>query len=232
MCGRSSLTKTEKEIEERFNATFYSDELERYNPIPNYNIAPTQYCAVITNMDRDKINLFKWGLIPHWSTDTKSAFRMINARIETLQEKPAFKNLVQSHRCIVPLDGYYEWKKEGKTKQAYRITTKDQAIFSCAGLYTKWKSPTNDTVHSFTIITQNASSSIAHIHERMPAILSKAQESFWLDNNIPPKEVIDIISPYSDEQIHHYPVSNRVGKVSENDEKLIEEIAVQKTLFD
>ena len=121
MCGRSSLTKTEKEIEERFNATFYSDELERYNPLPNYNAAPSHMMPVITNQDPDHIHLYRWGLIPFWAKDEKIGYKMINARVETLMEKSAFKNAAKHRRCLVPMDGFYEWKKEGKTKTPYLI---------------------------------------------------------------------------------------------------------------
>ena len=107
MCGRSSLTKTEKEIEARFNATFYSDELERYNPLPNFNVAPTQRMPVITSDDAKHIRIFKWGLIPSWAKDKNIGSKLINARVETLQEKTMFKSLLQSKRCIIPLDGFY-----------------------------------------------------------------------------------------------------------------------------
>ena len=141
MCGRSSLTKTEKEIEERFKATFYSEELERYNPLPNFNVAPTHMHPVITSQDPNHFHLFKWGLVPFWSKDNKSGAKMINARIETIAEKTAFKSLLNSKRCIVPMDGFYEWKTEGKNKVPFRIVTKDQAIFAVAGLWDCWNLP-------------------------------------------------------------------------------------------
>ena len=119
------------------------------------------------------------------------------------------------------MDGYYEWKKNGKSKTPYRIVTTDQEIFSVAGLWENWKSPSGQLIQSFTILTQPPSETIAHIHDRMPAILGKDQEEAWLDNSIPPDEILSIICPYPDELLRAYEVSSRVGKVTENDEKLI-----------
>ena len=234
MCGRSSLTKSEKELEARFKATFYSEDLEKYNPLPNYNVAPTHIMPIITNQDPSHFLPLRWGLIPFWSKDIKVGYKLINARIETVFQKPAFKYAVEKRRCLVPMDGYYEWKKEGTKKTPYRITTTDQEIFSVAGLWENWKSPDGQLIQSFTVLTQPPSSSIAHIHDRMPAILSKEQEQDWLDMNIAPAQVMTIINPYDDSRLKAYPVSNRIGKVTENDAALILEISEeggQSTLF-
>ena len=221
MCGRSSLTKSEKELEARFKATFYSEDLEKYNPLPNFNVAPTHVMPVITNKDPSHFSALRWGLIPFWAKDIKIGYKMINARIETVLEKSAFKYAVEKRRCLVPMDGYYEWKKNGKNKTPYRIVTTDQEIFSVAGLWENWKSPSGQRIQSFTILTQSPSETIAHIHDRMPAILSKDQEEVWLDNSIPVEQVLSIICPYPDEFLRAYEVSSRVGKVTENDENLI-----------
>ncbi|NND05106.1 MAG: SOS response-associated peptidase [Saprospiraceae bacterium] len=224
MCGRSSLTKTEKELEARFKASFYSEDLEKYNPLPNYNVAPTHVMPVIKNKDKDHFAPLRWGLIPFWAKDHKIGYKMINARIETLHEKAAFKQALQKRRCIIPMDGYYEWKKMGKGKVPHRIVLKDREIFAVAGLWEKWKSPMGEAVESFTVITQDASASIVHIHDRMPAILTCDAESVWIDEGISTQDALSIIHPYADEQIRAYPVSKRVGKVSENDAELIEEV--------
>ena len=234
MCGRSSLTKSEKELEARFRATFYSDELEKYNPLPNYNVAPTHVMPVITNEDPEHFRPLRWGLIPFWAKDLRIGYKMINARKETVLEKSAFKNAVQKHRCIVPMDGYYEWKKVGKSKQPFRVVVRDQDIFSVAGLWAKWKSPEGVLYETYTILTQEPSPSIAHIHDRMPAILSRDQEVEWLDTDLSPSEALKILEPYPDSQIDAYTVSARVGKVTENDKGLIDpaqESDVQSTLF-
>ena len=234
MCGRSSLTKTEKEIEERFNASFYSEDLERYNPIPNFNVAPTHMHPVITNDDREHLQLFKWGLIPFWAKDHRIGYKMINARLETVAEKSAYKNALKSRRCIVPFDGYYEWLKSPGGKLPYRIVTQNTEIFSVAGLWEKWKDPTGVIVNTFTLITQPASEKIAHIHERMPGILLPDQEQEWLNMEIPIEDATNMIEPYPNEYLDFYRVSIRVNKVSENDEDLIKPVSdeTQKTLFD
>ena len=225
MCGRSSLTKTEKELEARFNATFYSDELERYNPLPNFNVAPSHFHPVITNVEQNHIRLFRWGLIPNWAKDMKIGYKMINARKETITEKNAFKYALRQKRCLVPMDGFYEWKKLGKNKQPYYIKTTDQEVFCCAGLWEVWQSPKDEVVESFTVITQEPNSMLKDIHDRMPAILLPEQEKLWLDDSIPPEELLAMISPYPQELMEAYPVANRVGKVSENDADLITRVA-------
>lgn len=228
MCGRSSLTKTEKELEARFNSTFYSEDLATYNPLPSYNVAPTHYHPVITNMEQNHIRMFRWGLIPSWAKDIKIGYKMINARKETITEKNSFKYALKKRRCLVPLDGFYEWKKIGKEKQPYRIQTTDQEIFCCAGLWEIWQSPKDEVVESFTIITQEPNEMLKDIHDRMPAILLPEQEELWLDNSIPPEELLEMIVPYPQENMKAYPVSKRVGRVSENDRHLIEPIEITK----
>ncbi len=224
MCGRSSLTVTEKELEARFNATFYSDELKTYNPLPNFNVAPTHYHPVITNKEQNHIRLFRWGLIPFWAKDLKIGYKMINARIETILEKNTFKNALRKKRCLVPLDGFYEWKKTSEGKQPYRIQTTDQKIFCCAGLWEIWQSPKDEVIESFTIITQEPNDLLKDVHNRMPAILLPEQEKLWLDDTVPPEELLNMIEPYPENLLKLYPVDKRLGKVSENDKDLIEPI--------
>ncbi|MCP3930688.1 MAG: SOS response-associated peptidase [Bacteroidetes bacterium] len=225
MCGRASLTKVEKELEERFNATFYTEDTERYNPLPNYNVAPTHMHPLVTNTQPERLQYFKWGLIPFWAKDKKIGYRMINARVETVAEKPAYRAALQKRRCLVPFDGFYEWKKVGKNKIPHRITLITEEIFSVAGLWECWKSPEGEDVFSFTLITQPPNELLSSIHNRMPAILLPEQESTWLANDLPAKEALKLINPYPDELLRAYPVSSRVNKVSENDVDIIAEIS-------
>jgi putative SOS response-associated peptidase YedK len=225
MCGRSSLTKTEKDLEQRFNATFYSDELERYNPLPNFNIAPTHMCPVITNSDTSHLNIFRWGLIPFWAKDEKVGYKMINARMETILEKPTYNNSLAHRRCLVPLDGFYEWKTiSAKEKQAYRILTSDQEIFSIAGMWETWKSSSGLIINSFTLITLPANEMMSEIHDRMPAILLKENEKYWLDSEASKDDLISLLSQYPSEKMYAYKVSNKVGNVKERGEELINPI--------
>ncbi len=228
MCGRSSLTKTEKELEERFGATFYSDSLVNYNPLPNYNVAPSHRMPVITNEDKLHFQAYRWGLIPSWAKDKKIGYKMINARIETLLEKSSFKMAVAKRRCLVPADGFYEWKKEsgpdGKmVKQAYRIQTTDREVFSMAGLWDRWQDPDGQMIFSFTVITQGPNELMKGIHNRMPAILTSEQEELWLADDLPPQELVDMISPYPSELMKAYPVSQQVNNVRNNHPDLIAE---------
>ncbi len=221
MCGRSSLTKTEKELEERFRANFYSEDLERYNPLPSFNVAPTQLHPVITLQDPTMIHLYRWGLIPFWAKDIKIGSKMINARIEGIADKPAFRQAFEKRRCLVPLDGYYEWMKTPEGKIPYRIKVTNTDIFSVAGLYEMWRNPDGKTVSSFTIITKKAEPEITHLHDRMPLILLPEQEKLWIDASIPTKEVMNALQPVPGEWITWYRVSDRVNKVTENDAGLV-----------
>ena len=231
MCGRSSLNKTEKDLEERFNATFYSEDLERYNPLPNFNVAPSHVLPVISNADSTHFSPYRWGLIPFWAKDMKVGYKMINARIETVLEKTTFRKAVEKRRCLVPLDGFYEWQKTEKGKQAYRIMVTDQEIFTIAGLWDKWTSPEGNEIHSFTLITQEANKKVGQIHDSMPAILSKEQEALWLADDISPQDLVEMIKPYPDDLMKMYKVSSRVNNVRNNDPSLLDEDKPQQDLF-
>ena len=233
MCGRSSLTKTEKELEERFNASFYSEDLERYNPLPNYNVAPSHITPVITNIDPEHFSAFRWGLIPFWAKDIKIGYKMINARKETVLEKNTFKKAVASRRCIVPFDGFYEWKKTPSGKEPYRIITTDQEIFTVAGLWDKWVNEKGEEVFSFTLLTQDPNTVVGEIHDRMPVILRKDQEDLWLSDDLSPQQLVDMLEPYPDEYTKAYQVSKSVNNVRNNSAELIEPVEDSTpTLFD
>jgi putative SOS response-associated peptidase YedK len=237
MCGRSSLTKVEKEIESRFNALFYTEELEKYNPLPNYNVAPTQMMPVITSEDKHHLHIFRWGLIPFWAKNKNIGAKMINARFESLSEKPVFKKLLTSKRCLVPMDGFYEWKTNGKIKTPYRIITTDQEIFAVAGLWDVWQMPGHgEAIHSFSVITTPPNRLMENIHDRMPAILLPENEMHWLDMEIKPMEALQLIIPYPSENMNAYEVSAKVNNVRLNEPSLILPVkptveAIQTTLF-
>lgn len=224
MCGRSSLTVTEKELEARFNASFYSEDLERYNPIPNYNMAPSQKLPVITDSDPGQINLFRWGLIPFWAKDDKIGYKMINARSETVASKPAFRQALQKRRCLWPIDGYYEWMKKGKEKIPYRVTLKDGGIYSVAGLWEVWKNPDGETINSFTVLTRQASPSMEYLHNRMPILLPREKEKIWLEESLDPVAYLDEIPSYGTDQLRVYRVSQQVNNVRNNKKELIEQV--------
>lgn len=222
MCGRASLTKTEKELEKRFGATFYQEDIERYNPLPSYNIAPTHFHPVITQDDPGHIHFFRWGLVPFWAKDESVGHRMINARVETLAEKPAFRQAFRERRCLVPFDGFYEWMQvPGGGKVPYRVTVGDNEIFCIAGLWESWKAPVGPELYTFTLITVPPNALVSRIHDRMPAVLLPEDERLWLDETLPPDALFNLLHPYPMELMSASPVSSRVNRVSENDADLI-----------
>lgn len=224
MCGRSSLTVTEKELEKAFDAQFYSDELERYNPLPNFNVAPSHIMPVIPSDDKEHFRPHRWGLIPFWADEKNIGYKMINARIETVLQSNAYRVPMKERRCLVPMDGYYEWKATDDGKQPFRIQTTDQEIFMVAGLWEEWEDKDGEVIRSYTVIVQDASESISHIHDRMPALLLKDQQEAWLDLGIPAKEAISMIEPYPDDLLTYDKVSRKVNNVKNNEEELVEPI--------
>jgi putative SOS response-associated peptidase YedK len=223
MCGRFSLTKEEAEIEKRFNARFYSDDL-----VKRYNVAPSQLSIVITDESPSELQLFKWGLIPSWAKDPSIGNKMINARSETIWEKPSFKNLIKRKRCLVVTDGFYEWKKiDSKTKIPYRICVKDESLFTLGGLWDQWTDKSSgEIISSFTVITTNANDKVGEIHDRMPVILSKEDESIWLNENSGQLDIDELLKPYPEQELKTYPISKKVNSPTNDSEEILEEVEI------
>jgi putative SOS response-associated peptidase YedK len=228
MCGRASLTVNEKELEDRFGSKFYTEDIERYNPVPNYNLAPGQYFPVITNENPAYFHVFLWGLVPFWAKDPDVGYKMINARAETLERNNAFKGAFFRRRCLVPLDGFYEWKKINKIKKPYRIVKSDKSIFSVAGLWDSWVGDGGEIINSFTMVTVPANSLVKKIHNRMPAILFEDEERIWIDKNISHIEARKLLKPFPSELLYAYQVSLKVNNVRNNSADLIKEIPGDK----
>ncbi len=183
MCFFSKLSQPLSQIEQRFKAK--AIDTQKFEPSP-YNGFSFPKTPVITNLSQDKIQFFQWGLIPSWSKDEGIKKFTLNARIETLDIKPSFKN-IQNQRCLVIVDGFYEWKwldQKGKEKQKYELSLPDQTIFSFAGLWSQWVNPqTGELIQTYTIITTQANALMSEIHnskQRMPIILNQAYEYDWL----------------------------------------------------
>lgn len=204
MCGRFSLTANEAELNLRF-------ELEGGTApyVQRYNGAPTQDLAVITGENPRKLSYLRWGLIPPWAKDVSIGNKMINARAETITEKPSFNKALFSRRCLIPSDGFYEWK-QGKEKQPYRIYLKTHPIFAMAGLWERWKSPEGVNIDSFSIITTEANSFMQNIHTRMPVILKQDDEKRWLSSN-DHTEILSLLKPYDADEMEAYAVSKLVN---------------------
>jgi putative SOS response-associated peptidase YedK len=204
MCGRFSLTVNEAELNERF---MLSGGIEPYEA--RYNCAPTQSLTVITNSERDKLSYQRWGLVPSWAKDVKIGAKMINARAETILEKPSFRTAFSRRRCLVPATSFFEWKQE-KVKTPHVIRLVGGEIFSMAGIWAEWKNPEGKSVISFAIITTEANQAMQALHHRMPVILSKQNESAWL-SDLPQDELSKLLQPCPDEWLEIYEVSNLVN---------------------
>jgi putative SOS response-associated peptidase YedK len=217
MCGRFSLTANEAELNLRF-------ELEGGSApyVPRYNGAPTQILAIITNEKPHKLSYHRWGLIPPWAKDVSIGNKMINARSETIMEKASFKIPLLHKRCLVPSNGFYEWQKDAG-KQPYRIGVKNNAIFSMAGLWERWKSPEGTVIESFNIITTDANSYMKFIHNRMPVILKPTDEATWLAST-DKTEILSLLKPYNPDEMDAYPISKLINSPRNEGPEVIERV--------
>jgi putative SOS response-associated peptidase YedK len=220
MCGRFTLEPTE-EFYEWFQIDNRLDSL-----VPRYNIAPGQMVPVIIGNSSHHLVLMRWGLIPHWAKDQKVGYKMINARVETLTQKPAFRGLLRSQRCLVPASGFYEWKPEERAKTPYYIHPTGAWFFAFAGLYDVWTNPEGKEISSFTIITKAADTVVAQLHHRMPVILARELEDDWLDPTITEvKTILAMLQQSSGISLTTYPVSRMVNSASVDTHALIEPVA-------
>ena len=208
MCGRFTLTADAKKLAESF-VDFAPPPENR----PRYNIAPSQPVAVVANTGENKIDFFTWGLIPSWAKDPKIGNRLINARSETLAEKPSFRTAYRRRRCLILTDGFYEWRKNpDKTKTPMYIQLESQEPFAFAGLWEQWFSPHGDQVLTCTIITTQPNDFMAQIHNRMPVILPPEAYAQWLDPvEQKPDTLQPLLKPYPAEEMTAYPVSRQVN---------------------
>ncbi len=228
MCGRFQLSVKGRHISERFNVEVF-DEFYK----PNYNAAPSQKLPVITNQEPGQLNYYKWGLIPFWAKDPKIGYKLINTRAETIMEKPSFKSAFSKRRCLIPANGFYEWKKgKDNEKTPYHIFLKSDEIFAMAGIWETWKDGEGKPVHTFSIITTEPNALMEKIHNRMPVILPREIEKAWLKED-DPAALKSMLRPFEANLMDCYPVSSRVNSPANNDEKLLAplEEGAGETLF-
>jgi putative SOS response-associated peptidase YedK len=219
MCGRFTLQPTEA-VYERFEISNRLDAL-----VPRYNIAPGQMVPVIIAQGLRRIVLMRWGLIPHWAKDEKTAYKMINARVETLTQRPAFRGLLSHHRCLVPASGFYEWQGEGRDKTPYYIYPEDRRYIAFAGLYDVWINAHGEELSTFTIITTEANDFMARLHNRMPVIIGRELEDAWLDPELTKaQDVLGVLSRSTGLALDAYPVSRLVNRPSIDSQALIQRI--------
>ena len=227
MCGRFVLMTPGKDLAEKFGLEEVPD-LQ-----PRYNIAPTQMVVVI-RLDRNTLQRrlvqVKWGLIPFWAKDPSIGNRLINARAESARDKPAFRAAFKSRRCLVPADGFYEWKKgKGHQKQPYFIRNADESPFAFAGLWESWTAPEGETIESCTILTTDANDLTRPIHDRMPVILHPKEYELWLDPEVKdPNLLKPLLRPYPSDQMIVKPVSPKVNKASYDAPDCVEEVRSAK----
>lgn len=219
MCGRYTLFASMDDIVERFMVDVFEEEIYE----PSYNIAPSQQViAIINDGSRNRLGQLRWGLIPPWAKDEKIGYKTINARGETVAEKPSFRNAYRKKRCILPADSFYEWQRDGKNKTPINIKLKDGGLFGLAGLWESWKSPDGKLIHSCTVVTTESNELMKPIHERMPVILKPESEGIWLNPNIQEPDVLNqLIKPFDAEQMETFIVSNDVNSPKMNHEGLI-----------
>jgi putative SOS response-associated peptidase YedK len=232
MCGRFTLTVTWEEL-----MTRYLIDPESVSPfhIPRYNIAPTQMVtAIINDGSTNRIGQLQWGLVPSWAKDSSAGAKMINARSETLEDKPAYRMPFYRKRCLIPADGFYEWQKNGNGKQPFRISLKNGEVFSMAGLYDTWITPSGDKLSTCTVITTEPNQLMAPIHNRMPVILRPADEALWLERQTSShtpegspsvlQSLKELLRPYPAEDMQAIPVSTTVNSVKNDTEDCIRSI--------
>jgi len=217
MCGRFTLKTPERVKLERIVNTFDLD-----NIIPRYNIAPTQ--DVLTILERDnvrEVTYLQWGLIPFWSKEAKG---FINARVETIDQKPTFNESFQRRRCLIPADGFYEWLKAKKQPFYFRLT--DHGLFALAGLWEEWVEPgSGEILETCTIITTEPNKLVAQVHPRMPAMLLPENEAAWLDPDNKAADVLSLLGPYPVEKMELVEVSRAVNSASAQGPELIEPVS-------
>ena len=219
MCGRFTQERPASELAEIFGAEPLSDD-----PGEHFNVAPTDDALVIVQRDdRRAVTGYRWGLIPHWATDARSGSRMINARAETLTASPAFRDAFRRKRCLVPVDSFYEWKREGTVRQPYRIVRRDGRPLVLAGLWAGWRDPSTETVRrTFTIVTTTPNDAIAGLHDRMPVIVPDDAWDRWLDPRpADPGELLSLLVPSDAVDLDIYAVGRAVNDVRRDGPELI-----------
>jgi putative SOS response-associated peptidase YedK len=215
MCGRYSIVRGDRILTVVPNVTMPAN----LRLVGRYNAAPSQLLPVITNDSRD-VQMLKWGLIPSWAKDAKVGYKMINARVETLAERPAYRKALESRRCLIPADGFYEWRKRPNgTKTPMYIHMKDGELFAFAGLWERWKDEAGQEVKSFTVITTEPNELMKTIHNRMPAIVPKEGYLDWLENGS-----TEWLKPYPAEEMEAYAVSPRVNSPGRDEAGMIERV--------
>ena len=218
MCGRYRLSRRKQIIEEHFDAPDWQDDWS-----PRYNIAPTQQVPVIRQDPKEpvrQISPMRWGLVPSWAKDPSTgSASMINARSETAATKPAFRDPLKFRRCLIPADGFYEWKRDGKTKQPFCFEINQGQLFAFAGVWDRWKDPNGNWIKTCAILTTTPNAVASGVHDRMPVILDPDSYDLWLDPGMTNVSAAsELLKPCDARLMRCYPVSTRINHVAHDDE--------------
>lgn len=218
MCGRTTLFAPQSDIEERFDARF------TYDYRPRYNIAPEgPGLPAIRNENDEAIEQLAWGLIPEWVDDRDDWYEPINARAETVAEKPTFRSAFDRHRCLVLADGFYEWTGPSGSRQPYRVVVDDGSLFAMAGLWERWEE-NGEAVTSTTVITTDANDTVGELHDRMPVMLAEDEEATWLESD-DADELQALLDPFPDDRTGAYEVSTAVNNPVNDTPDLVEPLS-------
>ena len=227
MCGRYRLGRSREAFKKYFGAESNDDWS------PRYNIAPTQSVPVIRQHPKEPhrdLSLMRWGLIPSWAKDTSGAARMINAKSETAAEKPAFRDPLKFRRCLIPADGFYEWKRTAKGQQPYCFEVNEGELFAFAGLWDGWKDANGNWVKTCSSLTTTPNTMSSAIHDRMPVILDRESYDLWLDPFITDVQVVcELLKPFDARLMRCYPVSTRINHVANDDEECSRPVELAET---
>jgi putative SOS response-associated peptidase YedK len=222
MCGRYVQRTDPKRLAKEFKVAEIPEVELRYN------IAPTQaILGVVEAADGREMNFYKWGLVPSWAKDKSMGARLINARSETVQEKPSFREAFKQRRCIIPADGFYEWKRTDGKKQPFFFRMQDERPFGFAGLWDRWEGTSGEVIHSCTILATEANEVLRPVHDRMPVILHPEEYSLWLEAEAREREsLMELLRPYPAEEMVGYPVNASINSPRNQGAGLIEQVPV------
>lgn len=231
MCGRFKVARRKEEIEEYFEAEDEADESASAlnSGAPRYNAAPGQAILALRQdgrTPRRRLSLLHWGLVPAWAKDPAIGYKMINARSETAAEKPSFREPLRTRRCLIPADGFYEWRREDKAKTPFCFTMVDNSLFALAGLWDEWRSPQGPVLTTCTILTTAPNQLMRGVHDRMPVILPREHYNRWLDpgfRNI--RDLQALLRPFPAENMRCYAVGPRVNSVKYDDAECAREVS-------
>ncbi len=220
MCERYGLSKNKEQLEERFQAEMLGDFK------PRFNIAPSQLVPVITSESPKGFSFFYWGVTPAFGHNKPVAQKLINARAESVHENHSSRSSFQRRRCLIPADGFFEWKKLGKkTRIPYRFTLREEALFAFAGIWEEYETVSGESQHTFSILTTTANEVVAEVHDRMPLILGRDQEKKWLNPYASESDLLAVLQPVSADFMVSYTVSSLVNSIQNDSPGIIRRIS-------